>query len=92
MEALVKQGLHFYLRQLKMTTIPTQLKYIKGKKMDDDAGKNILFGALWLVGGFIVTAATYEMARNGGSYVLAWGAMLGGGLQLLCGIIQAAKS
>src|SRR6266568_3680819 len=51
------------------------------------AKHNILMGAmaklfwrasLWRLGGIIVTAATYGAARPGGSYIIAWGAILFG--------------
>lgn len=54
--------------------------------------KNMLVGALWCIGGIVVTAATYSAASSssgGGTYVVAWGAILFGGLQFLKGLFQA---
>lgn len=45
--------------------------------------RHIIFGLLWFVGGTIVTVATYS---SGGTYVIAWGAIIIGGLQSLYGI------
>lgn len=51
--------------------------------------KNMLFGALWCVGGTIVTVATYSAASDGGTYVVFWGAIIFGAIQFLRGLIQA---
>jgi len=52
-----------------------------------DAGlKNILYGFLWCVGGMVVTAVTYSMASGGGTYVVAWGAVLFGFIQAIRGL------
>jgi hypothetical protein len=57
------------------------------------ANKNILLGALWCGGGVLVTAFTYSAASSssgGGHYVVAWGAIVFGGIQLFRGLAQAA--
>jgi hypothetical protein len=43
--------------------------------------KNMIYGLLWCIGGIVVTALSY--------YVLAWGAILFGGFQFVCGLIQS---
>ena len=53
--------------------------------------KNMVWGAIWCVGGIIVTAATYSAAEGGGTYVVAWGAILFGAIQFFQGLIQANK-
>jgi hypothetical protein len=45
-----------------------------------------LYGGLWCVGGIIVTAVTYSAASGGGSYVVAWGAILFGAIQFFRGL------
>jgi hypothetical protein len=41
------------------------------------------------IGGLIVTAVTYSNASNeGGTYVVAWGAIVFGGYQFIKGIYQ----
>lgn len=45
--------------------------------------KHIIFGLLWFAGGTIVTVATYS---NGGTYIVAWGAIIIGALESLYGI------
>jgi hypothetical protein len=49
--------------------------------------RDMLVGGLWCGGGILVTALTYSSAANGGgSYVVAWGAILFGGVQFLRGL------
>jgi hypothetical protein len=51
--------------------------------------KDIVVGALWCIGGIAVTAYTYQQAQQqgGGSYFVAWGAVLFGGFQFLKGLV-----
>jgi hypothetical protein len=50
---------------------------------------NIVVGGIWFVGGILVTAATYSAVKDsGGTYIVAWGAILFGGLQFLKGLCQ----
>ncbi len=53
--------------------------------------KNIGIGMLWCVGGIIVTAVTFSMASGGGTYIVAWGAILFGAIQALRGLFFAFK-
>lgn len=54
--------------------------------------KNIISGALWCIGGIVVTVITYNAASGGGSYVVAWGAILFGFVQLIQGIYQTVTA
>jgi hypothetical protein len=58
------------------------------------AGRNIGLGLLWFVGGSLVTLLTYGAASSGGGgkYVIAWGAILFGGIQALIGLFQRNPS
>jgi hypothetical protein len=57
------------------------------KKAHREAGaRNLLVGAAWCVGGIVVTALTYQMASGGGTFIVAWGAVLFGGIQFLRGL------
>lgn len=49
------------------------------------AKRNMMLGLLWFVGGSVVTAVTYSATRNGGTYVLCWGAIVFGLLQFIGG-------
>ncbi|MPM24412.1 hypothetical protein SDC9_70894 [bioreactor metagenome] len=50
------------------------------------ANKDMLFGALWCIGGIVITAATYSAASGGGTYVVAWGAIIFGAIQFFKGL------
>lgn len=53
------------------------------------AQKDMLWGGLWFFGGLIVTFVTYSNASGGGSYMVAWGAILFGGIQFFRGVINS---
>lgn len=55
------------------------------------ANKDMLYGALWCVGGIVVTVVTMSAASGGGRYVVAWGAILFGGVQFVKGLINYSK-
>jgi hypothetical protein len=58
-----------------------------------DASRDMLIGGLWCIGGTLVTLLTYKAAsEGGGTYFVAWGAILFGGLQFLRGAINAARN
>jgi len=48
-------------------------------------------GALLVVGGILVTAITYGMAQGGGTYVIAWGAVLFGFIALIRGLVTCLR-
>lgn len=50
--------------------------------------RNMMFGALWFGGGALISAISYFVAKDGGGYLVTWGAMIFGGLQLLNGMMQ----
>ena len=55
------------------------------------AEQDVIVGGLWLIGGIAVTAMTYAAAaQSGGRYVIAWGAILFGGIQFLKGLGRSA--
>jgi hypothetical protein len=72
--------------------IVSNLQQARAKAMKEAGQKNMLFGALWCIGGIIVTAVTYQAAIGGGSYVVAWGAILFGAIQFFRGLSQSAGS
>jgi hypothetical protein len=62
--------------------------------VESEAGRrDVLYGGLWLLGGIAVTAVTYLVAdfSGGGRYIVAWGAMLFGGLQFLRGLLATSR-
>ena len=64
------------------------LAAMRKKEIKQRANKNMGFGALWLIGGTIVTAVTYSAASGGGTYVVTYGAIVVGAIQFLQGLIQ----
>lgn len=51
--------------------------------------KNMLYGALWCVGGLVITIATFAFANQGGGrYVVFWGAVIFGAIQFVRGLAQ----
>jgi hypothetical protein len=57
---------------------------------ENEAGRrNMLMGALWFFGGLIVTIVTLAAASGGGTYIIAWGAIVFGAIQFFRGYAQA---
>ncbi len=86
-KSLIEQGLDAEAA----TIVVSNLKQAKAKASKNAGHKNMLYGALWCIGGIVVTALSYQAAANtgGGKYVLAWGAILFGGIQFFRGMIQS---
>ncbi|OQP66739.1 hypothetical protein [Niastella populi] len=55
----------------------------------EKANKNILWGSVWFVGGLLVTLIS--MGSGGRRYIVAYGAILGGLIQLISGLVQRNK-
>ena len=53
------------------------------------AKKSILWGSVWLLGGLIVTLASYKAGGN--KFILTYGAILGGLIQLLGGLYKKSQ-
>ena len=66
--------------------IVRQLKGQIAEAKKAQASKDILYGSLWLIGGLIITLATYSAASSGGTYVVTWGAIVFGAAQLMKGL------
>jgi hypothetical protein len=71
-------------------TVVSNLSRLRSEAIQKAGKKNMLYGGLWCVGGIVVTAATYSAASNGGSYVVAWGAVIFGAIQFFRGVTQAS--
>lgn len=56
-----------------------------------DGKRNMVVGGLWCLGGIAVTIGTYALASGGGTYTVAWGAILFGLFQFIKGVIQAER-
>jgi len=55
------------------------------------AHRNMVVGGLWCGGGILVTLLTFAAASGGGSYVVAWGAILFGGIQFFLGFVARSR-
>jgi len=59
------------------------------------AARNMGIGALFLIGGSAVTYLTYEAAAfspGGGTYFVAWGAILIGAIRFIAALIQFCQA
>jgi len=83
---LVADGLDEESAMTVVTSLDNQIT--KAKK--ERAKKDMFYGALWCVGGTVVTFISYSSASGGGSYVITWGAILFGGIQFFRGLVNFA--
>ena len=84
--ALMEQGLDEESASIVVDNLEQQIAQAKKEK----ANKDILWGAIWCIGGIIITAVTYSAASNGGgTYVVAWGAIIFGAIQFFKGVANA---
>lgn len=81
---LVEQGLESETAEI----VVNNLIEMRAKQKQEQGQKNMGFGALWCIGGTVVTVATYNAASGGGHYVVAWGAIVFGAVQFLQGLSQ----
>lgn len=56
--------------------------------MEDDGKRNMMIGGIVCLIGVAVTLGTYSSAAPGGSYLIAWGAILYGGIQFIRGLFE----
>ena len=52
--------------------------------------RNIRVGGFFFVGGLLLTAITYFHTVPGDTYILFWGAIVFGGLQMLYGFVKSS--
>lgn len=86
--SLIEKGLDAEVAQ----RVVENLEEARAKVVQEAAHKNMLHGGLWCAGGILVTALTYGAAAGsgGGKYVVAWGAIVFGGIQFFRGFIQSS--
>lgn len=74
-------------------TVVTELASVKSSAMRSSGLKNMGIGALFCIGGIVATAVTYGMAsESGGTYIIAWGPAIFGGIQFFRGLFQLATA
>lgn len=82
--ALIENGLRAEDADVVIANLQNQYKQEKREA----GNKNMLYGALWCVGGLLATILTYSAASDGGTYVVAWGAVIFGAIQFFKGVFQ----
>lgn len=76
---LVQQGIEKQQAIDIVTALEAQIKQAK----DTQANKDMLYGALWCVGGIVATVANFGF--------IFWGAIVFGGIQFFKGVINKAS-
>jgi len=83
---LVEKGLN----QEAAATVIENLTSMRSEAVRSAGRKNMLYGALWCIGGIVITAVTYTSARPGGTYLVTWGAIVFGAIQFFRGLMQSS--
>ena len=74
------------------STIVEQVAEARREAFHSAGKKNMIFGALWAVGGTVVTIGSYSaVSEGGGRYVVAWGAVIFGVIQFFRGLSMMGK-
>ena len=84
---LVKEGLD----PESAATVISNLTQMPTEAIREAGKKNMLYGALWCTGGIVVTVVTYSTASGGGTYFVAWGAIVFGAIQFIRGLMQSGE-
>ena len=101
-KTLVKQGWEKGNADAFVAQVQTAIHEYRGSPQGQSAirdakrsrnQRNMLVGGLWCVGGTAVTLVTYSAAsgEGGGTYVVAWGAIIFGALQFLSGMFGSMR-
>ena len=83
---LVERGLD----QDSAAVVVSNLSEMRAKAVREAGNSDMLYGALWCIGGIVVTVATMSAASGGGTYVVAWGAIVFGGIQFFRGLTSSS--
>lgn len=83
-QKLLERGLSADDADYVVEKLEQQIKKVKS----DRASKDMLYGALWCIGGIIVTAISYSAATGGGTYIIAGGAIFWGAVQFFKGLFN----
>lgn len=84
---LIKKGLD---EETATQIVQNLLEHI-GTAKQEKAKKDMIYGALWCLGGICVTVFTLAAASGGGTYVVAWGAVIFGAIQFFRGLSNNEK-
>lgn len=72
--------------------IETQWRKHGSRRKGRNGRSQMMAGLAWCIGGVVVTMVSYMMAASGpggGSYIVAWGAILFGGARVLKGLASS---
>jgi len=74
-------------------TVVANLANARKQALKKAGQKKMLYGALWCIGGTVVTVLTHQAAVNsgGGRYVVAWGAIVFGAIEFFRGLFQSTS-
>ena len=68
--------------------VVSNLSRMRSEAIGSAGKKDMLYGALWCVGGTAVTVVTYGLASKGVPFIIAFGAIIFGGIQFFRGLVQ----
>ena len=68
--------------------VVSNLSRMRSEAIGAAGKKEMLYGALWCIGGTAVTAVTYSLASKGGPFIIAFGAIIFGAIQFFRGLVQ----
>jgi hypothetical protein len=83
-QKLISIGLNEESARIVVENLERQINEAKKNR----ANKDMLYGGLWFFGGLIVTLVSLSAASGGGSYVVAYGAIIFGGIQFFRGLLN----
>jgi uncharacterized protein YjeT (DUF2065 family) len=75
-------------------TVIGELSQVKSQALRSSGLKNMGIGALFCIGGIVATVVTYAIASEsgGGTYIIAYGPAIFGGIQFFRGLYQVATA
>jgi hypothetical protein len=85
---IIRQMMEKGLTEEMANKVLSNLKQAKGGLTRKEGAKNMGFGALWAIGGTVVSLVTMEMAHDGGTYYVFWGAVIYGVFLFIRGLVQ----
>lgn len=80
------------LDQQSAATVVSNLARLRSEDIREVGKKNMLYGALWCIGGIVVTVVSYSAASGGGTYIVAFGAIIFGAIQFFKGLSQSSSA
>ncbi len=83
-QELIKQGLD----EASARVVIGQLSKARSKALNSAAVQDMALGAIIAIVGLVITIGTYSAAQGGGTYVVAWGAIIFGGIRFFRGLMR----